>query len=70
MANQFRNYLINVLTIPQAQTRACLMDEGIDDFEDLIPYRDDAIHRLVENCRKTYKPPQPAPAAGHAAMEA
>jgi hypothetical protein len=69
MALAFRNYMVNTLTIPVNQARA-LMDEGIDDFEDLLLYRDDDIVHLVNNCRKTHRPAPPAPGAGPAALAA
>jgi hypothetical protein len=49
---------MNVLDIP-GPTATALLDEGIDDFEDFVTMRDDAAIRLVNNCRKTWKPPRP-----------
>jgi hypothetical protein len=47
-----------------------LMDEGIDGFEDLVPYKDEDIIHLVNNCRKTHRAAQPGPAASAAALAA
>jgi hypothetical protein len=69
MALAFRNYLQHTLEIPLAQANA-LMAEGIEDVEELVGYTDEGIIHLVNNCRKTYRPPQPGVAAGAAAIAA
>jgi hypothetical protein len=67
MALVFRNYLQHTLEIPLNQANA-LMNEGIEAIEDLEGYSDEDIIHLVNNCRKTHRPPQPGPAAGAAAL--
>ena len=54
----FRNYLTTTLQLPETQARA-LMGEGIADFARPKKMKDDLVVRLVDKCRKTFKPAPP-----------
>jgi hypothetical protein len=58
-----RDYLTNVLQIPDPAARALIHLGGLTSFDDCI-MRDDAAETIIKNCWKLYRPPRPLVPAG------
>ncbi|MGL4351088.1 MAG: hypothetical protein ACRCT2_11080, partial [Plesiomonas shigelloides] len=63
--NPVRDYMVNVLRVP-ARAAEVLVEDGIDDFDDLINMSDEQIQDIIKTCRRRYEGQQQVDGAAQA----
>lgn len=63
--NPVRDYMVNILRVP-ARAAEVLVEDGIDDFDDLINMSDEQIQDIIKTCRRRYEGQQQVDGAAQA----